>query len=122
MSFPGHNAVILCIDDQRSALESRQLILQRAGYTVFIALDGVAGLVLFRREHIDLVITDHLLSGQTGCQVAAEMKRLKPEVPVAMLSGLAEPPEGVSAMDAYFVKGMPIPEFLAAVARLVAAA
>ena len=83
------------------------------------ATTGSVGLQLFRQELIDLVITDHLLPGETGCQIAAEMKRLRPEVPVIMLSGLAEPPEGVSIVDAYLVKGMPVPEFLAVIAELL---
>jgi DNA-binding response OmpR family regulator len=122
MYLPGHETVILCIDDEPVALETRRLVLVHAGYTVLTACDGPSGLGVFRDQHIDLVITDHLLPGQTGCQLAKEMKRVKPEVPVAMLSGLVDRPEDATATDAFLVKGIPIPEFLAAVAALLPAA
>lgn len=119
MRVSGHESVILCIDDEPVALETRRLVLVRAGYKVLTASDGPSGMEVFRDEHIDLVITDHLLPGQTGGQVAEEMKRLKPEVPVAMLSGLVERPEGASATDVFLVKGIPVPEFLAAITALL---
>ena len=122
MSHSGQPNVILCIDDQPIALRTRQLILEHAGCCVLTATNGAAALELFRHEPVDLVITDHLLPGLTGSQVAAEMKRLKPEVPVALLSGLVERPEGAEASDAsdaFLTKGIPVPEFLAAVASLL---
>jgi DNA-binding response OmpR family regulator len=119
MSVSGQQSVILCIDDEQAALRVRQLVLEYAGYRVLTATNGAAGLELFREQHVDLVITDHLLPGQTGSQVAREMKRLKPEVPVAMLSGLAERPEGGEAPDAFLTKGGPVPEFLASVGSLL---
>ena len=119
MAASRRNRVIRCIDDQQTALTARKLILEHDGYHVLTAINGGLGLALFREQHIDLVITDHLLPGETGCQIALEMKRLKPEVVVAMLSGLPERPEGADAPDAFLTKGMPVPEFLAAVARLL---
>ena len=119
MSVSAQQSVILCIDDQESSLKPRQLILEHAGYRVLSATNGVAGLELFRHQHLDLVITDHLLPGLTGSQVAREMKRLKPEVPVAMLSGLLERPEDAEATDTFLTKGGPVPEFLTAVASLL---
>jgi DNA-binding response OmpR family regulator len=114
--------LILCIDDQEMSVQTRQIVLEQAGYRVLIATTGAAGLELFRRELIELVITDHLLPGQTGCQMALEMKALKPEVPIVMLSGLSEPPEDASALDLFLTKGMPVPEFLATVASLLGGA
>ncbi len=50
----------------------------------------------------------------------AEMKRLKPEVPMILYTGLHEPPAGYREADLILVKGMTPPEFLAAIAKLVA--
>src|SRR5690349_10173190 len=122
MSISGQKSTILCIDDQPLVLEIRQLVLERAGYFVLTATNGQDGMELFRNQSVDLVITDHLLPGATGCQVAAEMKQLKPLIPIVMLSGLAERPEGATAPDAFLVKGMPVPEFLVAVAALLGGA
>ncbi len=48
------------------------------------------------------------------------MKRLKPEVPVILYAGLQELPPGTGHVDAILVKGITPPEFLAAIAKLVA--
>ena len=113
-------SVVLCIDDQEGPLMIRELILSRAGYKVLTATCGEDALELFQQNHIDLVISDHLLPGRTGCQVAEEMKQLKPRVPVILLSGLPEPPEGIEHADLFIVKGMTAPDFLALIARLLA--
>jgi DNA-binding response OmpR family regulator len=62
---------------------------------------------------------DHLLPGATGAELAAHIKHHKPDIPVALLSGLTEPPEGAEYADAYLHKGMAVPEFLAAVRTLL---
>jgi FixJ family two-component response regulator len=51
-----------------------------------------------------LVISDHLLSSITGTQMAAEMKREKPSVPIIILSSVTEIPEGVEHADLFLSK------------------
>jgi CheY-like chemotaxis protein len=111
--------VILCVDDEVPALALRCLVLSSAGYEVLTAADGVAALELFRCNHVDLVITDYWLPGLSGVQVAAEMKRLKPAIPVLLFSGLVEAPPGSEHVDLVITKGMPVPEFLGAVDKLI---
>jgi len=112
--------VILCIDDEPTILSLRQLLLSTAGYKVLTATNGESALRIFTLNHVDLVITDQLLPGRTGGQIASEMKRLKPEVPVILYTGLQEPPPGAEHVDVILIKGMNPPEFLAAIATLVA--
>ena len=69
---------------------------------------------------MDLVITDHLLPDSTGAELASEMKRLKPEVPIVLLTGLVDLPPGYGDVDLLLTKGMTPPEFLADVAKLLA--
>jgi len=97
-------AVILCIDDQLACLLSRTLVLESEGYSVLSALTAEEGLKLFRENAIYLVISDHLLSSITGTQMAAEMKREKPSVPIIILSGVTEIPEGVEHADLFLSK------------------
>ena len=111
--------VILCVDDEASALAVRCLVLSTAGYEVLTAADGAAALELFGCIHVDLVITDHWLPGLTGTQVAAEMKRLKPAIPVVLFSGLVEAPLGSEHADLVITKGIPVVEFLSEISRLI---
>ena len=113
-------SVILCVDDDAAALRVRALVLSSAGYEVVSASNVNEALGILRTRPVDLVITDHLLPGATGAELAAHIKRHKPNIPVALLSGFSEPPEGAEYADAYLQKGMGVPEFLAAVRNLLA--
>jgi len=94
-------------------------LLSIAGYQVLTATDGESALQIFAQNHVDLVITDQLLPGRTGGQIASEMKRLRPEVPIILYTGLQDLPPGSEHADVILVKGMNPPEFLAAIAKLV---
>ena len=61
-------------------------------------------LALFKSSDYDLVITDHLLGRETGTSMAKEMKRLKPTVPVIVLSGATDTPEDIASADAFLCK------------------
>jgi CheY-like chemotaxis protein len=110
--------VILCVDDDVAALALRCLVLSSAGYEVLTA-DGAAALELFRCIRVDLVITDCWLPGLTGTQVAAEMKQLKPTIPIVLFSGLVEAPRGSDHTDLAITKGLPAIEFLREVGKLL---
>jgi two-component system, OmpR family, response regulator CpxR len=111
---------ILCIDDEQTALWLRALILEFAGYRVLSATTAEEGLALFRSESVALVITDNLLAGTTGTAAACEMKSLKPEVPILILSGAPERPKEADIADLFLTKGQCEPEqLLQHVAKLV---
>ena len=117
--IPVSPRVILCVDDEPTGLMARRLILSIAGYDVLTAASAEAALRIFSRNPVDLIITDHFLPDLPGTEMAAMMKRLKPQVPIVLLTGSLEPPPGIEHTDLLLVKGMPPPEFLAAVARLL---
>ena len=102
-----------------AALALRSLVLSSAGYEVLSAADGAAALELFRCIRVDLVITDYWLPGLTGTQVAAEMKQLKPAIPIVLFSGLVDAPPGRDHADLVITKGMPAVEFLREVGELL---
>ena len=112
-------SIILCVDDDVTALRVRALVLSSAGYEVVSARNVNEGLEILNTRPIDLVITDHLLPGATGADLAAHIKHHNRKIPVALLSGLTEPPEGAEYADAYLQKGMGVPEFLGAVRTLL---
>ena len=111
--------VILCVDDEATALALRCQVLSSAGYVVLSAVDGAAALELFRCIQVDLVITDHGLPGLTGTQLAAEMKQLKPAIPIVLFSGLPEAPLGSEHADLVITKGIPAVELLREVSKLI---
>ncbi len=103
---------ILCMDDNISALKIRTLLLQRAGYDVIACTNGAEALKIFKSEDVDLVVSDHFLPGVSGAQLVAEMKLLRPQVPVILFSGMLEEPEGGIHADLFLTKGAYSPQHL----------
>ena len=113
------NRVVLCVDDDAAMLALRCLVLSRAGYDVLTAANGAAALELFKCIQVDLVITDYWLPDLTGGQLASEMKRLKPAIPVVLFSGLVDVPPESEHVDLVIIKGMPVVEFLRQIGKLI---
>ncbi len=111
--------LVLCIDDAEIALRVRKLVLSNAGYRVLTAASGEDGLDVFRQNPIELVIADHFLTDKTGIEIAAEMKELKPEVPILIVSAAAEPPPGLEFADGFLSKGDGPDALLNAIASLL---
>ena len=97
--------LILCIDDFEVGLRLRKLLLGIEGYKVLTASSGEEGLGIFRRNPVELVISDHFLSGRSGTEIAREMKAMKPQVPILIVSGALEEPEGLEFADGFLAKG-----------------
>jgi CheY-like chemotaxis protein len=112
--------LLLCVDDRTSSLEVRRLLLEREGYEVLTASDGVAGLELFEARSVDLVVLDYQMPEPNGAVVAKKMRSLKPEVPVIMLSAYFEtPPDAAGFIDAYVTKGQNPRVLLDQITRLI---
>lgn len=98
--------LILCIDDEKLGLRIRKIVLERAGYRVETAIDGPTGLSIFGSEKVDAVVLDYFMPGMNGGEVAAEMRRLRPEVPILLLSAYINlPQEVINAVDCTILKG-----------------
>jgi len=104
-SSPSSSPLVLCIDDAEIALRVRKLLLTDAGYNVLTAASGEEGLELFKQHPVELVIADHFLSDKTGAEIAAEMRALKPQVPILIVSAAAEAPSGLEFADGFLSKG-----------------
>ena len=115
------NGTVLCVDDELEALNLRKKVLESHGYRVLTATTADEALNVFDCEEIDVVLTDHLLRGQTGTALAAEMKRRKPEVAVAVYSAVAEAPEDIKKADVFITKLVTPEELLAYLAAAIPA-
>jgi CheY-like chemotaxis protein len=70
------------------------LLLIRAGYFVIAVLSPERALEQFRTNDyptsIDLIITDHLMPGMTGSEFVTNLRSFAPDIPVLVISGMAE--------------------------------
>lgn len=97
---------ILCIDDYETSLAGWCLYLQHAGYSVTTARTGQEGLERFAVSPVDLVLLDYAMPDTNGAEVAATMKRIKPDVRILMFSGVPEVPAKARIhVDAFLQKG-----------------
>jgi CheY-like chemotaxis protein len=119
MATEARKPTLLCVDDNEMALEVRQLVLESAGYSVLTANNFVTAMELFSSSVVDLVISDHVLEEGTGTELAVMMKKLKPDVPIAILSGLVDAPEGIEHADLFICKTDPLPEVLRKISDLL---
>jgi CheY-like chemotaxis protein len=87
--------VILCIDDEDLGLEIRKMVLEREGFSVLTAKDGASGVAIFDTEQIDAVMLDYAMPGMDGGQVAAILRKRKPDMPILMLSAYVALPDDV---------------------------
>jgi CheY-like chemotaxis protein len=116
---PSTHPLVLCIDDAEIALRVRKLLLTSSGYRVLTASSGEEGLEIFKENPVKLVIADHFLSNKSGLEIAAEMKELKPEVPILIVSAAAEPPPGMEFSDGFLSKGEGPDALLEAIAGML---
>jgi CheY-like chemotaxis protein len=113
------SAVLLCIDDNEDVLDCEKSFLESFGYTVLTAASGGKGLELASIHPVDLVIVDYLMPEMNGQEVAIEMRRLKPQAPIIMLSGSMEVPEqALKVVDAFIAKDRLASQLLPAIAQL----
>jgi len=112
--------LILCVDDEALGLQIRKAVLERAGYQVLTALDGTTGLNLFFDQPVEGVILDYFMPGMDGGQVAAAMRKQRPDVPILLLSAYINlPPEVVQMVDFTVLKGEGPVELLARVRQML---
>jgi CheY-like chemotaxis protein len=87
-------ASLLLIDDNAVQAATRQTILKRAGYFVIAVLSPERALEQFRNNEypatIDLILTDHNMPGMTGSEFVTHLRAFAPEIPVLVISGMAE--------------------------------
>ena len=96
--------VILCVDDEPNALVLRKLVLQRAGYEVITASSGKEALELAESRPIDLLLSDQLMPGMTGTQLAAQIRTIAPKARIVLISGVNEMPPDSSVADIFLSK------------------
>ena len=106
LSDPMSQPAILCVDDYETSLCGWCLYLQGEGYLVTTAQTAQEGLQLFAVSPVDLVLLDYALPDSNGDDVAAIMKRIKPDVRILMFSGIPNIPENARRnVDAFLQKG-----------------
>jgi CheY-like chemotaxis protein len=112
-------STVLLVDDEETQLHIRRLLLEAAGYRTLVALTPSGALRLFEHEPVDAAVVDYFMPEMSGDELCRSMKRIKPEIPLILLSGII--PEDLSDCPDYVVvKGFSTQELLDKIAEVVA--
>ena len=110
---------VLCVDDERIGLRVRKIMLESHGFHVLTASDGRQGLAVFDQHAVDLVVLDYFMPGMNGGDVAAEIRKRRPDVPIIFLSAyFSLPPEALELANAFITKGDPPDSLLEKIQQL----
>lgn len=103
-------ASILVVEDDPSLVELLRYNLEKAGFSVDVAMDGESGLLALRERAFDLVVLDWMLPNVSGIEVCRQIRRMdeRRNVPVIMLTARGEEADKIrgleSGADDYVVK------------------
>lgn len=89
---PVAEETVLLVEDQLGVRRAARRILRRAGYHVFEAAHGADALALLAAYDgpLDLLLTDVVMPGMSGPQLAMQLLEKRPDLPVLYMSGYAE--------------------------------
>ena len=99
---------ILIIEDEPRVASLLMNGLEENGYQTMVAYDGLMGLRLFQAHTFDLVISDIVLPKMDGFELAKEIRKTNPNIPILMLTALGSTNDKLDGFDAgaddYMVK------------------
>ena len=92
------NKRVLVVDDDVKTVELVKLYLNRDGYKVLTAYDGIEALRLARESHPDLIVLDLMLPGINGLNICRTL-RDESDVPIIMLTAMTTDQDKLKGLD-----------------------
>jgi DNA-binding response OmpR family regulator len=124
MSFAMEGATLLLVEDHRDIAEMVYSFLEKRGYTVDHAADGVTGLHLAVSNDYDVIVLDLMLPGMDGIELCRKLRtEARKDTPLLMLTARDTLDDKLTGLDSgaddYLVKPFAIQELEARVRALV---
>jgi CheY-like chemotaxis protein len=98
----GGGQTILLVDDETALVQLGEEMMAELGYEPVGFSSSEAALASFRSapERFDAVLSDEAMPGMTGSELAQEIKRIRPDIPIVLMSGFASAALAARARDA----------------------
>ena len=121
---PGEGEVILLVDDEEPLVRLGEEMLAQLGYEPVGFSSSEAALTAFRAEpdRFDAVLSDEAMPGMTGSELVAEIRRLRPALPIVLMSGFVSSALLARAREAGVAEVLNKPLVSRDIARSLAAA
>nr|PJZ91795.1 hybrid sensor histidine kinase/response regulator [Leptospira ellisii] len=81
------STTVLVIDDESEIRTVLERVISREGYRVFLAKDYDSAIEIVRSYRIDVVISDIVMNGKSGLEVAKEIRKIDENIPVILMTG-----------------------------------
>jgi signal transduction histidine kinase/ActR/RegA family two-component response regulator len=123
--LPTGTEKILVVDDEEDMADVTKRRAERLGYQVTAKTCSTEALELFRSQpdSFDLVITDQTMPGLTGEQLAKELRRISPEIPIIICTGYSPKIDADKAnlvdINAFIMKPMDKKEFAKTIRKVL---
>ena len=117
---------ILVVDDDELVSEYLGALLEAESYDVKVVNEPVAALNYFKEhpDEFDLIVTDQVMPGLTGVEIAQSILELRPDLPILLITGYSEKISAKNAesfgLSGFFSKPINENQFLDKINNLVA--
>jgi PAS domain S-box-containing protein len=99
-AVPARGEVVLIVEDEDAVRRVAERILTRSGYSVRCAAGGAEALEILAEQPVDLLLTDVIMPGMLGPELAAKVRAEQPGVKVIYMSGYSDRLLSRQALDA----------------------
>ncbi len=112
-------ATVFYVDDNPKSRELLTNILEARGFAVIAAEDPLEALNQARSMVFEIALLDYQMPGMLGTQLARELKKIDPDLPVIVISGLAAlPSHELVSVNVHLGRGTRIDQLLEAIEML----
>lgn len=119
--MPVRKPKLLLVDDDAQCLSVRRILFEAFDFKVVSCTNPRQGLRLHQAQRFDAAVIDFQMPEMNGGELAQAMKQARPDVPVAILSGLPCAPEGTpECYDRFLCKMEPNTKIVKQVYELIA--
>jgi signal transduction histidine kinase len=95
----GRGLRVLLVDDDAIVAAGTAAMLEDLGHSVLGADSARSALKILETEpNIDIVISDYAMPGMTGSELAAEIRRTRPQLPVVIVTGYSDAPQDTASL------------------------
>jgi CheY-like chemotaxis protein len=108
-----NRTTVFYVDDNPKSSRLLTSVLEECGFRVIAKNDPIKALALCQRTCFDLALLDYEMPLMSGSRLAQEIKSLRPDVPVVLISGRSSLPSAELAfVDAHFGFGTALDDLL----------